>query len=175
MAKNMNDDRTMDNKRVYMSTGHTIALGIYMCVLAIALLAVVLISWPSADTAWLNQKLGVEIRLLILCCALGAMGSTVHTMTSFAIYIGSHRLMASWFVWYLIRPFLGTIFGILVYIMIRGVLLLLISEDIPADAIDPLGVGSICGLAGMFSYQAIDKLKEILSNLFRTEPPGSET
>ena len=51
--------------------------------------------------------------------------------------------------------------------MIRGGLL-----SVQSDAADfnPYGTAAVAGLVGIFSKQATDKLEEVFTNLFRTEP-----
>jgi len=51
----------------------------------------------------------------------------------------------------------------------------LIGGSTGADALSPYGVAAIAGLAGLFSKQATDKLREVFENLFRTEHPPNRT
>jgi hypothetical protein len=44
-----------------------------------------------------------------------------------------------------------------------------------ADGLSPYGVAAIAGLAGLFSKQATDKLREVFENLFKTDHPPNRT
>ncbi len=64
------------------------------------------------------------------------------------------------------RPFIGTALAVIVYFVVQGGL---IAGTSGAGSLSPYGVAAIAGLAGMFSKQATDKLREVFENLFRTE------
>lgn len=151
--------------------------GTYLILLNVFLIYVLLVVWPgdlppsSADPVsllGLNFNLGVEIRFLLIVMVSGALGSYIHLATSFADYVGNRRLMWSWGWWYVLRPFIGTALAIIVYFVVRGGL---ITGTGTATTLSPYGVAAIAGLAGMFSKQATDKLREVFENLFRTEKP----
>ena len=47
----------------------------------------------------------------------------------------------------------------------------LIAGTSGAENLSPYGVAALAGLAGLFSKQASDKLKEVFENLFKTDKP----
>ena len=57
------------------------------------------------------------------------------------------------------------------YLVVRGGLL---SVESSAKSLNPYGVGAISVLAGMFSKQAMDKLNEVFTALFRTQGIGDD-
>ena len=58
--------------------------------------------------------------------------------------------------------------AVLVYFVLRGGLIM---PSTGAGSLSPYGVAAFSGLAGMFSKQATDKLREVFENLFKTEKP----
>lgn len=153
-------------------------VGLYNIIVSVALMGGLLWLWPerAKDTSewtelvapeWLGHRpVGPDTRLLLVVLCMGALGSTVHAATSFASYVGNKRIVLSWTWWYLLRPFIGSSLAVLFYFVVRGGFL---STNSAATDISVYGVAAISGLAGMFSKQATDKLREVFDNLFRTE------
>jgi hypothetical protein len=115
----------------------------------------------------LEVPVWVETRYLLLVAITGALGSYIHLATSFADYLGNRQFVKSWAWWYVLRPFIGMALSVMVYFAARGGL---VAGSSGADALSPYGVAALAGLAGMFSKQATDKLREVFENLFKTDP-----
>jgi hypothetical protein len=105
-----------------------------------------------------------EAQLLLLVIFAGALGSYLHAIMSLADYIGNRDLKASWFWWYVSRPFLGMAMALVFYAVVRGGFL----AGTPADAnvVNPFGVLAIGALVGMFSDKAAMKLKDVFDVVF---------
>jgi hypothetical protein len=108
-----------------------------------------------------------EVQLLLLVIVAGALGSYLHAIKSLTDFIGNRTLTASWYWWYISRPFLGMAMGTIFYAVLRGGFL----AGTPADAkvVNPFGVVAIGALVGMFADKAAQKLAEIFETLFRAE------
>jgi hypothetical protein len=117
--------------------------------------------------AWLTFQVPLETRYLLIVIISGALGSYIHLATSFADYVGNQRLVGTWIWWYLLRPFIGMALAVLLYFAARGGIL----TGNASQSLNPYGIAAIAGMAGMFSKQATDKLREIFENLFKTERP----
>lgn len=115
---------------------------------------------------WSFRQVDVDLRLFMLVIVSGVLGAFVHSATSFADYVGNQRLTRSWVLWLLLRIPIGGVLAIIVYLLIRGGLLVGSSG---ATALQPFGVGGIAAMTGLFSKQATDKLREVFDTLFRTE------
>lgn len=118
-------------------------------------------------TVWTTQ----EERLILLVIVAGALGSYIHSATSYSDYRGNRQFSSSWMLWYLLRPFIGICLALIVYFAVRGGLLsMVLSGETANNAanINPFGVAAISGLTGMFSKQAADKLAEVFSTLFKS-------
>ena len=105
-----------------------------------------------------------EARLILLVALVGALGASIHMGTSFALFAGKSELAGDWLWWYLLRPFLGAALGTILYLIVRG---LLFSGTADAKAINLYGILAFSGLAGMFSKQAIEWLRQVFDQMFR--------
>jgi hypothetical protein len=113
----------------------------------------------------------LEERLLLLVIVAGALGSYIHSATSYSDFRGNRQFNSSWTLWYVLRPLIGVSLAMVVYFATRGGLLLLIvngAEASKASNINPFGVAAVSGLTGMFSKQAADKLAEVFNTLFKS-------
>jgi len=110
-----------------------------------------------------------EVQLLLLASFSGAVGSYVHAIKSLADFIGNRTLMASWFWWYIIRPFLGMAMALIFYAVLRGGFLAGTAAD--AKVVNPFGVVAVGALVGMFADKAAQKLGEIFDTLFTSDDP----
>jgi hypothetical protein len=113
----------------------------------------------------------LEERLLLLVIVAGALGSYIHSATSYSDFRGNRQFNSSWTLWYVLRPLIGVSLAMVVYFATRGGLLLLIVNGADASSasnVNPFGVAAVSGLTGMFSKQAADKLAEVFSTLFKS-------
>ena len=108
-----------------------------------------------------------ETQLVMLAVLAGALGSYLHALKSLSDFIGNSRLEATWFWWYMARPFLGMAMALVFYALLRGGFL----AGTPGDAkfVSAFGVIAIGALVGMFTDQAAQKLAEVFSTMFRSE------
>lgn len=149
-------------------------IGAYIIVLNLAIIYVLVRVWPERDAEaaiqaktvalfGLSLSVSPETSFMLIALLAGALGSYIHLATSFADYVGNRQFRHSWTWWYVLRPFIGMSLGVLVYFALRGGLLV---ASAGPENLSPYGVGAISGLAGMFSKQATDKLREVFENLF---------
>lgn len=158
------------------------ALGLGLVFLAIALAYLVVCVWPAnfaSDTPGAKTvtidfigtsahlATTADVQLLMLVMLAGALGSFLHTATSFADFVGNEKLTRSWIWWYLLKPFVGMGLAVVFYLVIRGGFL---SAGTEAGKVNVYGIAALAGLTGMFSKQATDKLGEVFTTLFQTKP-----
>lgn len=143
-----------------------------LCLMAFAglLIYVCYVLLPDNGKKWaylFGYKIWIEneSRLALLVILSGALGSFIHTATSFSRYIGHDKFYQRWIWWYILRPFIGSALALIFYFVIRGGLF----TSTSSDEINLYGILAISGLVGMFSKQATDKLDELFNNLFKTE------
>lgn len=155
-------------------------LGLYHVLMILLLVYILIKVWPtnpqgengktvaesSINLFGLPILMGGESGLLILVIVAAALGSYIHSATSFVSYVGNKSLVMSWAWWYILRPFIGVALALVFYFVIRGGLL---SAGTGAGDVSIYGITAIAGLVGMFSKQATDKLGEVFNTLFRAK------
>lgn len=143
-------------------------LGIYILIMALLMVFFVNELWPVVQAGLKNKEdiAGTEIQIILLVLLTGALGSFVHSATSFVTYAGNRSLVTSWVWWYILRPIVGMSLALIFYFVIRGGF---ISMNSTAESLNLFGIVAVSGLVGMFSKQATDKLQEIFDNFFKTE------
>ena len=175
------EKETQDSTRVAVPMGkaNIIVLGISLIVAALLLGYLVFALWSppevvvNGETTGLNLVLfgssttiSAEVRLVLLVMVVGLIGSYIHTTISFVNFAGNRSLVKSWIWYYAARPFAGAFLALVFYLVLRGGLL---SVDAGIQDINQYGILAVSGLAGLFSKQATEKLKEIFVNLFKTK------
>lgn len=112
-----------------------------------------------------------EVRLIFIVAMAGALGSLVHALRSLYWYIGNRELVFSWLAKYILLPFVGTTLGLVFYFVIRGGFF---SPEATIEQTSPFGFAALSGLVGMFSEQAVLKLKEVAETLLAKPKPGED-
>jgi hypothetical protein len=156
-------------------------IGVYLVGLAgLALYAIVAL-WPNAGASgaeapgptflvWPFTR-GSEQAVLLLVFFAGVLGALIHALRSFYWYVGHRKLIASWVAMYLLLPLVGGALGFLFYLVFRGGLL----QGTATGDVNPIGFAAVSGLVGMFSEQAIRKLKDVAETLFTKTKPGMDS
>jgi len=109
-----------------------------------------------------------EIRLLLIVMICGALGALLHCIRSLFWYVGERELRWSWLLMYILLPFNGTILAVAFYFVIRGGFF----PQAKADESSPISFAALAIIIGLFSQQAILKLKQVFDTMFTTPPPG---
>jgi hypothetical protein len=121
------------------------------------------------SVSWFGWHLSAARELLFfLTVALaGGLGGLIHTIRSFGEYVGERELRWSWIPRYLLLPFVGSLTGTVFYMVLRAGLF---SPSTSVQQASPFGFAAIAILAGLFSPQALEKLRNLASHIF-TDPP----
>jgi hypothetical protein len=156
-------------------------IGVYLVGLAGLALYAIVVLWPDAGTpateapgptflVWPFPRDSEQTTLLLVFFA-GVLGALVHALRSFYWYIGHRQLVVSWVAMYFLLPLIGGTLGFLFYLVFRGGLL----QNHAAGTLNPIGFAAVSGLVGMFSEQAIRKLKDVAETLFAKLEPGEDS
>jgi hypothetical protein len=150
----------------------TMLLVAFLLLVFVFLIGLLFSLWPDArrnDAARVFGLLPVtieyEARLSLLVIFAGALGAYVHVATSAADFIGNRRLMRQWVYWYILRLPIGATLAFLLYLIIRD------PSEQPRPSL-PYKVVGTAALAGMFSKQAMNKLRELFDTLFKSSTEG---
>jgi hypothetical protein len=169
----------------------TILLMIYFILLSFLLLYSLVKIWPSGEEAikageeaikatepikltflyWKCSPPAEEARLLLIVIIAGALGSLIHALRSFFWYAGHLELRLRWFVMYILLPLVGANLAVGFYFVIRGGFF---SPGATVEQTSPFGFAALSILVGMFSQQAILKLKDVTETLLSKPMPGAD-
>jgi len=105
-----------------------------------------------------------------LMVLVGALGAILHGLRSFSWYVGNRQLVWSWIPMYFILPFIGAATSTVFYLIIRGGLMSGATESNNVFGLMALGT-----LVGLFSQQALEKLKKISEGIFTSTPTGKDS
>ena len=157
----------------------------YLILASILLLYGVVQFWPlpapatgsapaSSPVAFLFWTLSVsdEVRLIFIVAMAGALGSLVHALRSLYWYVGNRELVFSWLAMYVLLPFVGSTLGLVFYFVIRGGFF---SPEATIEQTSPFGFAGLGALVGMFTEQAVLKLKEVAETLLSKPQEGRDT
>jgi hypothetical protein len=128
---------------------------------AVPLVTLLLWTFPVAD----------EVRLIVIVAMAGALGSLVHALRSVYWYIGHRELVWSWMIKYILLPFVGSTLGLVFYFVIRGGFF---SPQATVQQTSPFSFVALASLVGLFSEQAVLKLKDVAETLLTQPKPGAD-
>lgn len=111
-----------------------------------------------------------EAGYFLLAVLAGAIGSCLHALQSLSVFVGNRRFRPSWKLWYFLRVPIGAMLGLLLYAVLRTGL---VTGN--GDSTSPHGVIAFGGLAGLFSRNALEKLREVFEIIFRTAQRDKDT
>jgi len=113
-----------------------------------------------------------EGSVLIMVILLGALGGSIHLVSSLVKYVGNRQLKRSWLLYYLAMPFTGAGLAPIVYMLLRVGLINpsgRSSEGTAIASLNLIAIYAFAALTGMFSKAATEKLGELFNTMFRTE------
>ena len=150
----------------------------YLILASVLLLYSLVQFWPppapaSSPVAFLFWTLSVsdEVRLIFIVALAGALGSLVHALRSLYWYVGNRELVWSWLAKYILLPFVGSTLGLVFYFVIRGGFF---SPTANIEQTSPFGFAGLGALVGMFSEQAVLKLKDVAETLLAKPEAGKD-
>lgn len=113
----------------------------------------------------------VDEQLFVVVALAGALGGLVHALRSIVWYIGNRQLRWSWVAFYFLLPIVGAAGGTIFYILARGGLF---SPSTSSSAnLNPFGFAAIAVLVGLFSEQAVVKLRAVATTVFAEAEQGA--
>jgi hypothetical protein len=160
-----------------------LAITIYLLLFSILLLYGLVQFWPpppqpsggsalASSVVFLRWPIPIseEVRLILIVAMAGALGGMVASLRSLYWYVGNRELVWSWMLMYVLRPFVGATLSLVFYFVIRGGLF---SPQAKIADTSPFGFAGLSALVGIFSEQAVLKLKEVAETLLSKPSPGA--
>jgi hypothetical protein len=166
---------------------HFVIVVLFIAVAAAAL--VVLYSlwswWPDATrrggtatqtfqkVQWLGWKGTVQRETLffVVVALAGVLGGLIHTLRTLSWYVGNRRLRWSWVPFNLMLPIVGALGGTVFYVVLRAGLF---SPSGSVDEASPFGFAAVAMLVGLFSENAMEKLRQVAANVFAERATGED-
>jgi len=125
----------------------------------------------QANLFWGKFTLYNDTRLFILVLLAGALGASVHAVRSLSWYVGNRAFVTSWLLYYYLRPFVGAGLAAVFYFVIRGGFF---SPTANFSETSPFGFCALAALIGLFSENAVLKLKDIADVFFVKPKSGAD-
>ena len=137
MSSIVNNPAPVVNDNPILNRRSMISIGVMLVIWASLLFYALLKVWPRdhpdgrpiyffSKIPFLQFQLesgSLDQRLIALVVIVGALGSFIHSATSFADYVGNRKFVESWTWWYLLRPFVGSALALALYFVVRAGLL----------------------------------------------------
>jgi hypothetical protein len=153
--------------------GTTVVVGVWLLALT-AFLAIGLFfilnsfCWPD----WIHKCLEAAPDIAnALATMFGAgIGSAIATILGYLEHASEKKdFDQAYSPWYVGRPLMGMLLGLVFYFLLRdGLLAIVTSKAEPAD-LSIAGLAGVGALVGLFSKEAIEKLRELFNTLFSTK------
>jgi len=117
----------------------------------------------------------IQLVEAFIAMTAAAVGSSVTTILGYLKHASENKdFKVEYIPWYIARPAMGMLLGLIFYFVVKGGLLVLLEPQSKVDTIEelnPWGVAGLGALVGMFSKQAIEKLREVFNTMFKTDVP----
>ena len=130
-------------------------------------------STESGESAVLRVLANPEFQYLLVAFLAAGIGSSIATIYAYLRHASTLQDFDPAFIpWYFLRPILGSLLGLVFYWLIRGGILVILPAEQSNTAsleLDLNGLAGVSALVGLFSRQAIQKLREIFHVLFVTQ------
>ena len=149
-----------------------VVLLIGLCAFLWALLSVLFPAEESAES-WFNLNLtDSDFHEPAVAFLAAGIGSTIATIYAYLRHACTYQDFDRAFIpWYFLRPVLGSLLGLVFYWLLRGGILAVLpaQESGELKDLNLNGIAGISALVGLFSRQAIEKLREIFHVIFVTQ------
>jgi hypothetical protein len=133
-------------------------------------------SWPSRLLAIVGATDQARAISEALATLFGAgIGATVTTILAFFRHASARKdFDRAWAPWYVARPIMGMLLGLVFFFLIKGGLWATVGADIAENPLNIWSLAGIGAMVGMFSKNAIEKLRELFKVLFKVNLPRDQ-
>jgi hypothetical protein len=119
-----------------------------------------------------HMTLSLDVVLFVIVASTGALGGLLHTIRSLSWYLGNRSLRWSWVPFYMMLPLVGASGATVFYLVFRAGLF---SPSTTTTQVNPFGFAAIAALVGLFSEQAMEKLRDVFGSLLAPAHAGEDT
>jgi hypothetical protein len=148
----------------------TLVAGAWLIPISLGSAAALLIVLARPD--WLLSRLpdATQSRILdaLIVMAAAAVGGSISTILGYLRHASEDQDFELAFMpWYFARPLMAVLLGLVFFFLLRGGLFVALPQA-PPDDLSDFGMAGIGALVGLFSKNAIEKLRELFKVLFAT-------
>ena len=144
-------------------------LGLYIA----AFLLVMAPPDTASGSAILSVLVKPDFQYMLVAFLAAGIGSSIATIYAYLRHASTLQdFDPAYIPWYFLRPVLGSLLGLVFYWLIRGSIIAILPAEQPNASSPDLDLNALAGvsaLVGLFSRQAIQKLREIFHVLFVTQ------
>lgn len=128
-------------------------------------------SWPRAWRPLFQTEHYSDLNEALAMLFGAGIGSAITTGLAFFRHASAEKNFdRAWAPWYVARPVMGMLLGLIFYFLIKGGLWSTVGNEAAVSNLNEWSLAGIGALVGLFSHQAIEKLRELFHVLFRVEP-----
>ena len=106
-----------------------------------------------------------DLAVTVVVLGFGALGAAIQGLSSVAVYVGVNKFKVSWMLFYISRPFVGGGVALGFYFVMQGGLS---AGVVPAAEGSIIGPSAVSLLVGLFSGEAMEKLRDVAGSLFKS-------
>jgi hypothetical protein len=132
------------------------------------------ISWPD----WIMKSLekAPDFTNGVATMFGAGIGSSLATILAYLEHASDKKdFDVAYVPWYIARPLMGMLLGLIFYFLLREGLLAVVSSNSTPESLSEAGLIGIGALVGLFSKEAIEKLRELFNTLFSTRKNVEES
>lgn len=127
---------------------------------------------PGEVTAYLFGKLTADSYVFLVVLFAGMMGALIRGIHSFFKHLGLGDFSFKWTWFYILLPFSGAALSLVIYLVIRGGFY---SSSFGNElSLNLFSFAALAALTGLFSDNAIEKLRQVAKVLLADVPPKVE-
>lgn len=105
-----------------------------------------------------------DLAVTLVVLGFGALGAVIQGLSSVAIHVGKGEFKAVWILFYISRPFVGAGVALVFYFVMQGGIS---AGAVPVASENIIGPSAVALLVGLFSGEAMEKLRDVAASLFK--------
>lgn len=119
----------------------------------------------------IHRHITADVRMFVVVALAGALGGLLHSIRSFAWYVGHGELRWRWLPYYITTLVTGAGLSTIVYVVVRGGLF---SSATATGDSNPFGFVAVGAIVGLFTEQALEMLRRVANDFFAAAPQGAD-
>lgn len=166
-------DETAGERFPAPSTLVTGVLLLFCAALSLGLLILVL-----AEPLWLQRSLRLDgetfLGELLVTMLAAAVGGTLSAILAYLSHASELKDFDNAYIpWYIARPLIGLLMGLITFFVVKAGLLIVVTDG-DAQSFNEYALAGVGSLVGLFSKNAVEKLREVFHTLFASRAEAAD-